>query len=100
LPPFTERQRRGVTDLEGGFADVPGHNGVVAVRGGGERIHLFLERGEGGEDLLVLAHQLEDLQPLALVGELGPGPQPRLSGVPGRRDLPPTETNVGGRARA
>jgi hypothetical protein len=35
------------------------------------------------EDLLPVALQVQDLQPLALVGELGPGPPAGLAGVVG-----------------
>ena len=48
---------------------------------GGELGHAGAQGGQVGEDLLVVAEQAEDLQPPALVEQLGPGSESGLAGV-------------------
>jgi hypothetical protein len=80
LPPI-KGQRGAPAGVEDHFPYVPWADGIVA---GGlvEWLgHALPQCGEIGENLLVVAEQAEKLQPLALVAQLGPGPEPGLGGV-------------------
>ena len=61
-----------------------GVDGLVGAEGGGQGGHVVAEPGDLGQDLVGLSHRGQHLQPLDLVGELGPGAEAGLPGVADR----------------